>query len=549
MSIVRTEVQIDVVGATQAERELKAVAAAEQQVATQATIAGASLTRVQDSQLRVAGGARLVAAGHLEAAKATGALASGLEVAGRGFTILSRAAAILPGFGIAGLLLAIGSGVKAMVDAFDRAEPTTRLQTAALAEYTRVLAAAEKGVNDLAAAQAAAGRGMVGGAYGVDPGSLSGGARVEGARIGVDEAALKKQQARLDAEASQIAAAERRLSERVEAAAAMGKVTPLRAATIRGQLIIEAENIGARRRMYDAEAKKTQAAAIDLAAKLQAMRNASTGGPRAGGRRAAASPEERAFAGASVVPGFGDMQADTEYAERKAREDRFRRVEEMDAAEEYRRKMAAGPMLGPERETIAPLASAMAQMGDSFTGTFDRMAQGALDASGIMVQAVGTITTALGSMMTNFIIAGDAGAKGIKKMAGNALAGVSAQAFGFAVLLEAMAAAAALSGPILGWGAPGLAAAGGIMAGAGVALGVSARLLGADKIGAKPSKASGGSAPASAAGTNPFGGTGNQQTQVVVYIGSEVVTRGVQTETRRTALRGGITEGRMAMAS
>ena len=74
------------------------------------------------------------------------------------------------------------------------------------------------------------------------------------------------------------------MNERVEAAAAMGRVSPLQAATIRGQLIIEAENIGKRRQMYEREAAKTADAEIRLQSKLQAMRDAASGGSAGGDR-------------------------------------------------------------------------------------------------------------------------------------------------------------------------------------------------------------------------------------------------------------------------
>jgi hypothetical protein len=204
---------------------------------------------------------------------------------------------------------------------------------------------------------------------------------------------------------------------------------------------------------------------------------------------------------------------------------------------------------GDGAKNMDPLMDAMKSMGESFNGTFDQMATGATDASSIIVQAIGSITGALGSMVTNLIIAGDAGAAGAKKAAGNAMAGLSAQAFGFAILLEGMALAAALSGPILGWGAPGLAAAGGVMAGIGGALALTARGLGADKVGGAGASRGGGGSSSAAAGTNPYQGTGGGSTQVVVMIGGEVVTRGVQVETRKQAQRGGISEPRMAMAS
>lgn len=187
--------------------------------------------------------------------------------------------------------------------------------------------------------------------------------------------------------------------------------------------------------------------------------------------------------------------------------------------------------------------SAVDAVAASFEGAADRMIAAATNMAGLVTQAVGTLTTAVGSMATNMIIAGDAGAKGVAKMAGNALAAASAQAYGYSVLLAFMAAAAAASGPILGWGAGGLLAGGGIMAGGATALAVMARALGADKIGGGARAAGGGGGgSASAAGTNPYQSQSQAPTQVTVIIGEEVVTRGVRVAERRQAMRGGISE-------
>ena len=131
-----------------------------------------------------------------------------------------------------------------------------------------------------------------------------------------------------------------------------------------------------------------------------------------------------------------------------------------------------------------PLRDAWQEMGQSFDGFWDRMVESSIDAAGVVASAVNTMTTALGSMVTNLIIAGEAGAKGVMKTAGNALAALSAQVFGYGIALELMAGAALVAGPILGWSAPGLATAGAAMLGGAGALAVMARGLGADKLGA-----------------------------------------------------------------
>jgi hypothetical protein len=189
-------------------------------------------------------------------------------------------------------------------------------------------------------------------------------------------------------------------------------------------------------------------------------------------------------------------------------------------------------------------------MSEMWTGTkdaFGGMAESAMNVGGIVVQALSTMTGAVGSMMTNIIISGEAGAKGVAKAAGNALAGISAQAFGYSVLLGALAAAAQLTGPILGFAAPGLASAAGVMAAAGGGLAVTARLLGADKLGGGAAGRGGaGTSPGgygAATATNPYGGPGQQRTTVQVYIDGEQVTRAVRVREQRMALSGGIMGG------
>ena len=193
-------------------------------------------------------------------------------------------------------------------------------------------------------------------------------------------------------------------------------------------------------------------------------------------------------------------------------------------------------------------AETWANMEFSVSSAFSGMISSALDLGSVLVSTVGVFTNAIGSMMTNMILSGESGGKAILKTMGNAIAGVSAQAFSYSILLAALGTAAVLSGPILGFEAPGLFAGAAVMATAGTVLGGTARLMGANKLGQGASSPSGGGGGGGTALSNPYSAQGGD-TKVTVVIGGEVVTRGVKTETRRQNLRGGISEGRMAMAT
>ena len=202
-------------------------------------------------------------------------------------------------------------------------------------------------------------------------------------------------------------------------------------------------------------------------------------------------------------------------------------------------------------EEIKQQFDALKNISTGWRETLTGMASDASNAAGLVASAMGQMAQAVGNHLTNLIVAGEFGAKSLKKEIGNILAGISAQAFGYAVLLEAMAIAAHFA-PFAGLpAAAGLAAAGAVMAGAGVALGVTARVLGADPIGGRGGHSSGGGGGSSGGGGSaPYNGfrQSGQDTHVTVIIGGEVVTRGVTAETRRLERRGGITEPRLQRA-
>jgi hypothetical protein len=179
------------------------------------------------------------------------------------------------------------------------------------------------------------------------------------------------------------------------------------------------------------------------------------------------------------------------------------------------------------------------------------MAAEAQNVGGIMSSVVSTFTSGVGTMVTNLIVAGEAGAKSVRKTIGQALGGISAQAFGYATLLTALGTAASLG--LVGLpAAPGLFSAAGVMAAAGAALALSARAMGASGVGAssgggRGGGARGGESTPSAASTAPRSDRQSGPQPVIVYIGEDVVTRGVTSSARRQDMRGGIAEPRLAV--
>lgn len=207
-----------------------------------------------------------------------------------------------------------------------------------------------------------------------------------------------------------------------------------------------------------------------------------------------------------------------------------------------------GPQVVNAEQYAETMQSVPGKIGSAFTAMADPISAGI----GMVTDAVSELTTQLGIATTNMFLAGESSQKSAKRIAGEMTAGLSAQAFSYAVLFGAMAAAFALMPPPFDAFAVPAGIGAGIMAGAGVALAVTARMLGAKPVGgaaAKHPSAGGGSASSggSSSLSNPYQPQGGE-THVTVVIGGEVVTRGVKTETRRQNLRGGITEGRMALA-
>lgn len=573
MGFTRTKIHIEVVGAEAATRSLKGVAVAEEQIHTTGTQAAKGLTQVEVATTR-AGAASAIASEkarklHAEinavAMPANGARVA-MEGLGKGLTFLQKAAAILPGFGIAGLLLEIGRAASWLSEQFVAGEKSTALQTAALAEYTRIVNEAAKAVRELGRAQSEAGRSRIGGALGIDPRALSGNARVQGAQLEAERGTLDARQRALDTQAGELAAAERSVRER--AAALSGSAANgvrLGMFGTAASLEAEARAIGERRRVLVAEAEKLRGAEVDLESKVEGLRRAAgvADSQKAGGGRASPTkaPPAPGISGFEVMlPGMGTVRpveaaqnalrngpglAEVAAFQEQSRQMQAQQLADEQLAMEHRNAMMAEHMQAVSAATTQQ-RDLFATLSDTASSSLGGMVDSAMNSATMLVNIVGTITGAFGSMATNMILSGDAGSKAIKKSVANALAGYSAQAFGLAALLSIAGAAAAATGPIFGWYAPQIFTAAGIAAAGGVALGLSARALGADKIGASPSgsRSGGGGGSgggmASAAGTNPYRSESSAPQPIHIHIGSETVTRVVDGERRREARRDGI---------
>jgi hypothetical protein len=173
------------------------------------------------------------------------------------------------------------------------------------------------------------------------------------------------------------------------------------------------------------------------------------------------------------------------------------------------------------------------------------------DLGSLGAAALQQFSAAAGAALAAVIIGSDGAGKSFKRVAGEVAAGLSAQALGYAVFLGALGAAAAATGPVLGFGAPALFSAAATMGVAGVALGLTARALGAGASGAsaRPSAAGGGAGGGDRVSSLSSGpGGAAQPISVTVVLGVEQVSSVLVDGARRAARAGGLSGGRLAVA-
>lgn len=179
------------------------------------------------------------------------------------------------------------------------------------------------------------------------------------------------------------------------------------------------------------------------------------------------------------------------------------------------------------------------------------LTQSAMDLESMGVGALQSFSQAAGQALATLIIDGDKAGVSFKKLAGQVAAGLSAQAFGYAVFLSALGVAASLTGPVLGYTAPGLFQGAAVMAGTGLLLAGTARALGASTVGSSSGAASAaGSAGGAQDRVSSFsaGGGGAQPMQVTVVLGVDEVSNVLVRQSQREARSGSLSASRLAVA-
>jgi hypothetical protein len=204
---------------------------------------------------------------------------------------------------------------------------------------------------------------------------------------------------------------------------------------------------------------------------------------------------------------------------------------------------ALGDVIGPGApavKTISPLEESLNSLSES-----------AMNLESMGVGALQSFSQAAGQALASLVIDGDKAAGSFKKLAGQVAAGLSAQAFGYAVFLTALGVAATLAPVALGALNPsGLFAGAAAMAGTGLLLGVTARALGASTYGpGQSSQSASGAAGGAQDRVSSFsaGGGGAQPMQVTVVLGVDEVSNVLVRQSQRESRAGSLSSSRLAV--
>jgi len=205
-------------------------------------------------------------------------------------------------------------------------------------------------------------------------------------------------------------------------------------------------------------------------------------------------------------------------------------------------QQALGDLIAPD--AVAPEQVTAAE--SSLRG----LTESAMDLESMGVGALQSFSQAAGQALATLVIDGDKAGVSFAKLAGQVAAGLSAQAFGYSVFLGALGVAAALTGPVLGYTAPGLFQAAGVMAGTGLLLAGTARALGASTVGGSSSAASSGASGGGAqdrVSSFSAGGGGAQPMQVTVVLGVDEVSNVLVRQSQRESRAGSLSSSRLAV--
>lgn len=463
---------------------------------------------------------------------------------------LRTAANIIPGFGISGLILGIGTAVVSLVDALRSAgDPTgaqvDRLRMLAAASDAAAQASGRLAVAQTAAAQsaylAAGGSGPIGGraiARATEQKAIEDQIRTLGEqRVALAQnpaAEFLSQDGQAQYDALQEKAARAHL-----AASALGKswggtglghmseAERSKALASLGSLNDQADDFERQAAFVYEKTKLTTDAIDDLVGYAQNRLSELDGPPKpsSGGAHGAHAP--------SVVKGpkaWWDLERGPARSS-NAGEGRTRSPTAADM-EEFGKPALADARLATQDITgnsealkrnkeIHDLNAATERLHAKQTGMLEGLGQGMANAAAAT------------------IIAG----KGFKAAAHEMLEALAIQAGGQALWEAAMAIAS-----LAMFNYPAAAMH-------GEAAGMFAAIAVGGALGAAGTRGGGGGRAHSSASTstpslmNPYAGNNGGDTHVTVILGTEVVTRGVKTQTRKEERRGGISEGRMARAA
>ena len=183
--------------------------------------------------------------------------------------------------------------------------------------------------------------------------------------------------------------------------------------------------------------------------------------------------------------------------------------------------------------------------------TFNGLAESAINLESVGVQALQGFSQAAGQAIASLIIDGDKAGVSFRKLAGQVAAGLSAQAFGYAVFLSALGVATALTGFALpGFNSAQLFAGAGVMAATGAVLAGTARALGASTVGGSSSASSSGASGAGAqdrVSSFSAGGGGAAPVNVTVVLGVDEVSNVLVRQSQREARAGSLSSSRLAV--
>lgn len=612
MGFTRTEIRVEVTGAEEGARALENVAAADTRM-TAATMAASQALQQQEKAVKQTTNAfgsavqeirrydhatGLVTVEHVKVAKSAQEAGRGIEkmrdeankaaqpmnvmgaaasVASKGVGLIMKAAYLLPGFGFAGILLKLGDAMSWVKEQFVEGAKQTEIQTAALAEWTRVVDEAAKAVRELGRAQSEAGRSRIGGALGIDPRALSGESRIQGAQLEAERAKLDERQKALDAQAGEIAAAERSVRERaarLSDAVAGGIILPGRYG-MAAALEAEAKAIGERRRLLVSEAEKLRGAEISLESKVEGLRRAAgladsqkAGGARGAGRSVAMPKAEGPNVNGvwSLGPAAGEdlspqgiqnvISLDAWRAKRAAEAKAIADQEMADfrlVTDQRNAMMTAHMQAGDGGSPAIPSLYAMLTATEEEKAAFDQqMADASAGMRAIYAETQRlandgvNMLTGLGRGLSMAAAASLLTGKSFKQAANDLLKSLAVQAAGEAIWQTAQGlgalALAAFGNPAAAASAAAHFKSAAVFTGLAVAFGGGAMAtggLGAGGGGASASRGSG-AGMASAAGTNPYRSEASAPRPIHIHIGSETVTRVVDGERRREARRDGI---------